>query len=287
MRVIERADRMRERVDGAEPFLEGGSAHRRGAHHVRARLEVVAVGDSLRQILEHEAHALDGDAFGHRMIARRAIGFEAMGERVHAGARGDEGRHADGQFRIADDHARHHLGVKDHLLGLRRLLGDDAGAADLRARSRRGRHGNHRGDLVGVGARPPIADILEIPERPRLPGHEGDDLAGIEAGAAAESDDPVMAALAEGGDAGFKIYVDRVRLNVGEHRHGKPRVFQDADGALGDGELSEPRVGDQQRPIDTRAAAGVGELLDTAGAESDGGRVAPIGGRCAHVAVPK
>ena len=249
MRVIERADRMRKRMNGAEPFLEGGSAHRRRAHHMRARLKVFAIGDRLRQILKDEAHAFDGDAFSHGMVARRAIGFEAMGESVHAGAGGDERRHADGEFRIADHHARHHLGMEDHLLGLRQLLGDDAGAADLGARSRRGRHGNHRGDLVGIGARPPIADILEIPERPRLPGHEGDDLAGIEARAAAESDDPVMAALAIGGDASFDIGVNRVRLNVGEYRHGKPRVFQDADGALGDGELGEPRIGDKQRAV--------------------------------------
>jgi hypothetical protein len=71
--------------------------------------------------------------------------------------------------------------ILDHLLGLRRRLGDDAGAANLGARPRRGRHGNHGRDLVGFGARPPIADILEIPERPGLPGHEGNDLAGIEA----------------------------------------------------------------------------------------------------------
>ena len=40
MRVVERADRMRQRVDGAEPLLEGGRAHRGGRHHVRARLDV-------------------------------------------------------------------------------------------------------------------------------------------------------------------------------------------------------------------------------------------------------
>ena len=56
--------------------------------------------------------------------------------------------------------------MKDHLLGVRRLLRDDAGAADLRAGPRRGRHGDDRRDLVGVGARPPVADILEIPQRP-------------------------------------------------------------------------------------------------------------------------
>ena len=100
MGVVERADRMRQRMDGAEPLLEGGRAHRRGAHHVRARLEVLAVGHRLRQVLEHQPHAFDRDAVGHRVIARRAIGFEAMRERIHAGAGGDDGRHADGQLRI-------------------------------------------------------------------------------------------------------------------------------------------------------------------------------------------
>ena len=80
MGVVERADRMRQRVDGAEALLEGGRAHRRRAHHVGAGFEIVAVRHRLRQVLEHEPHALDGNALGHRMIARRAIGLEAMGE---------------------------------------------------------------------------------------------------------------------------------------------------------------------------------------------------------------
>ena len=47
-------------------------------------------------------------------------------------------------------------------------------------------------DARRIGPRPPVADILEIPHRPRLAGHEGDDLAGIERGAAAEGDDAVV-----------------------------------------------------------------------------------------------
>jgi hypothetical protein len=99
MRVVERADRMAQRMDGAEPLLERGGAHGGGAHHVAARLDVVGVGGHLGQVLERQPHALDGDAVGQRVIARRAIGFEAMRQRVHAGAGGDEGRHADRQFR--------------------------------------------------------------------------------------------------------------------------------------------------------------------------------------------
>ena len=192
MGMIERADRMGQRVDGAEPLLEGRGPHRRRAHHMRARLEIVPIGHGLRQILENEPHALDRDAVCHRVIAHGAIGFETMGERIHAGPGGDGGRHAGGELGVADHHARHHLGVKDHLLGLRRFLRDNAGAADFRAGPCRGRHGDDRCDPVRIGAGPPIADILEIPERPGLSGHEGNDLSRIETGAAAEGDDAVM-----------------------------------------------------------------------------------------------
>ena len=84
--------------------------------------------------------------------------------------------------------------------------------------------------LSAIGARPPIADILEVPERAGLPGHEGDDLAGIEPRAAAEGDDAVMLAGAEDGDAGLDIGVDRVRLHVGEHRHRHACLLENADG---------------------------------------------------------
>ena len=43
MRVVERADRMRERMDRAEPLLERGRAGRGRRHHVGARLDVRAV----------------------------------------------------------------------------------------------------------------------------------------------------------------------------------------------------------------------------------------------------
>ena len=106
---------------------------------------------------------------------------------------------------IGDDDRRQHLRVEDDLLGVRRLVGDDAGAADFRAGAGRGRHGDDRRDGVGIGARPPVADILEVPDRPRLPGHEGDQLADIERRAAAKGDDAVMLARLEDGDAGSRL----------------------------------------------------------------------------------
>ena len=49
-------------------------------------------------------------------------------------------------------------------------------------------------DARGVGASPPVADVLEVPHRPRLTDHERDDLADVERGTAAEGDDAVMSA---------------------------------------------------------------------------------------------
>ena len=124
-----------------------------------------------------------------------------MRQRVHAGADGQIGRQADRKLRVLDRDFRHHCRVEDDLLLMRRLVGDDARAADFRAGARRGRHGDDRRDAFRVGARPPVADILEIPHRPGLRLHEGDAFADVERRAAADRDDPVMAAGFVGRDA--------------------------------------------------------------------------------------
>ena len=116
--------------------------------------------------------------------------------------------------------------MEDHLLGVGRLMRHHAGAADFRAGSGGGRHRDDRRDRVGVGARPPVADILEIPDRPRLPGLEGDQLAEVERRAAAECDDAVMLALPEHLDAGGQVRFHRVGPDVGEDAVGSGIVEQ-------------------------------------------------------------
>ena len=58
-----------------------------------------------------------------------------------------------------------------------------------------------------VGARPlpPVADILEIPERAGLAGHERDHLAAVQRTAAAQRHHAVMARAMEGAHAGLDI----------------------------------------------------------------------------------
>jgi hypothetical protein len=101
------------------PFWNAVAPIAAAAHHVRARLDVVAVGVPWAGF-PGQPDAFDRNAVGHRVVARRAIGLEAVRERVHAGPRRDEGRHADRQFGVGNDDLRQHQGVEDHLLGVAR-----------------------------------------------------------------------------------------------------------------------------------------------------------------------
>src|SRR5204863_268336 len=89
------------------------------------------------------------------------------------------------------------------------------------------RYRNDRCNGGGIGAGPPIADILEIPERPGLAGHEGHGLGGVQAGAATPGDDAVMLACAIDLHAVFDIPADRGGLDVGEQA-GRPFNFSKA-----------------------------------------------------------
>ena len=112
---------------------------------------------------------------------------------------------------------------------------------------------------VGIGARPPVADILEIPHRPRLPGHEGDQLAEIERRAAAEGDDAVMLAGLEHGDAGGRGWSRPGSASPRRRRRRRAsassRIFSVVATT---GSLREAGIGDEQRPLDAggRQASG-------------------------------
>ena len=89
-----------------------------------------------------------------------------------------------------------------------------------------GRHGDDRRDACGIDPQPVVADILEIPDRPLLAGHQGDGLAGIERAAAAEGDHAVMLAGAQHLEAVLDVLAVGVALDVGEDgdaEAGRPR----------------------------------------------------------------
>ncbi len=139
-----------------------------------------------------------------------------------------------------------------------------------------GRHGDDRRNAGRVGPHPPIADILEIPHRPRLPRHEGNDLAGIERAAATEGDDAVMMAAAQHGDAVLDIPGDGITAQISEDRRRHAGLFVRCDRIAHHRHASEPGIGDEQRPLYADGLASVGQLGDTTDAESHARRVIPV-----------
>jgi hypothetical protein len=122
------------------------------------------------------------------------IGFEAMHESIDACRRRDSARQPDGQLCVGDHHARHHLRMENDFFLVSLLVEDDARPANLGPGARRRRDRDDGRDAGRIGPGPPVADILEIPERSGLARHEGHSLAGIERRTAAERHDAVMLA---------------------------------------------------------------------------------------------
>ena len=188
------------------------------------------------------------------MKARRAERLEAMHERVEARGGRDLRRQADRELRVRDDDARHHLRVENDLLLMRLLVEDDACAPHFGSGAGRGGHRDHRRDAGRIGARPPVADILEIPERARLPGHERDDLAGIEPRTAAEGHDAIVLASAirlearlHVGRHGIAAHVGK-QSRTGQRRHRLPDHLRIAQAAVRDHErLANAEIGAGRR----------------------------------------
>ena len=122
---------MGQGVDEPETLLECGGTHRRGHQEMRACDFVAAVLEGADQIVGDETHAFEGDSVRHRMVGRRTVGFEAMGECVHAGRRSEKRRKSQGQLRVGDDEIGLHLRVEDDLLVVFVRIEDDRGASHL------------------------------------------------------------------------------------------------------------------------------------------------------------
>ena len=259
-------------MHAAEPLLERGRTHARRRQHARACLDIAAVIAGAWQVGLDQAHALERNAIGKRMIARRAVGLEAMYERIQARGRGDRGRQADGQLRIADDDAGHHLRMEDDLLLVRGLVDDHAGAADFRAGTGGGRHGNHRRDAAALGTGPPVTHVLEIPQRPGLTGHEGDHLAGVERRATAECDHSIVAASAKNREPGVDIGGDRIAAYIREQAGGRHQ----RQGPPDHRRVAQALVGDQKRALHAERGTRRRQFGDATRTGPDEGRIVPV-----------
>ena len=282
MRIVHRANRVAQRMYRPQPLLERSRPHRCRAHHVGARFDIGAVGIGARQILFHKPHPLQRNTLGHRMIMGRGKRLDAMGKGIQPRTRRDEFRHPDRQFRVTDHGGGQDLGMKDDLLHMGLGIGDHASAPHFRAGPGGGRHRDDRRDGIGIGAGPPVADILEIPDRSGLPGHEGHHLAQVQPRAAAKGDHPVMAPRVIGRHPGGKVLLVRVRIDIGKDRGPQPGSAHDAKRRRGDRQIGQPPVRDQQRPRDSGVGTGAGQFGNPPRAEFDRGRIGPVSNK-AHL----
>ena len=269
-------------MDGAEALLEGHGPHGGGGHHLTARLDIRAVGIGAGQVVLDQPHPFQRDPRAHRVEMRRAVSLEAMGEGIHPGACSDRLWHSHGQFRVADHDRGQDFRVEDDLLLMRDRIGQDRGAAHFGAGPCRGRN-SHDGCYGGrVGAGPPVADILVIPDGPGLPRHEGHGLAQIKARAAAKGDHPVMPAGLVGGDTSGQVDLGRVGVHVREHRATQTGGLHQIQRRGGDGQAGQTLVRDQQGVPDPRGCTSLGQFGDAARPETDGGGIGPVGaqGHC-------
>ena len=271
---------VRERVHAADPLLERGATDERGRHHVGAGGEVGAVRDRARQRRLDQSHAFERQAVGHRMMEGATIGLEIVRERVHPGRGRHVGGQAQGQLGIGDAHLGHEPSMEQGLFHLQCFIDDGGRATDLGTRAGGRRHAHHRGDAVRSNAAREsigIAEIghREVPQRPLLPGHEGDRLAGVERAAAADRDDPVVATIAVGGEPGLDRRPDRIGPHRGEKAGAKVGALQVLDRPRHDIEAGQSRIGDDQRPRDAGPTTGRGEPANAAGSEHDMGREVP------------
>ena len=144
-----------------------------------SRYQVGTVPVGSRKILLDQAHALKRDSLGQRVIMGGGECLDAMRERVEPGAGGNESGHADRQFRIADDHRRQDLRMKDNFFHVRFGIDDHRRPTDFRTSTSGCGNRDNRRDDIGVGARPPVANVFKIPYWTRLSCHERHHLAQV------------------------------------------------------------------------------------------------------------
>ena len=103
-------------MDRAQPLLKRRRPHRSRRKHVGAGFEISAILDCARQINVDNPDAFERYTVRERMKRVHAIGFKAMGERVHSGRHRQERRKSDRQFGIFNGDLGQHQRMEDDLL---------------------------------------------------------------------------------------------------------------------------------------------------------------------------
>ena len=217
------------------------------------------------------ARAVERDRLGRRVVARRQIGLDAMGERVHAGRCRQHRRQAHGEVRVADRALRNEMRRDEAELSPVPER-DQRRAADLAAGAGRRRNGDDRRHGLG-DLRRCRRELRRSSQAAPVGRPQGDRLGEIDRRAAADGDEAVAFARLVDGDRGFRRFLGRVRRNVVEHRRAaqrRRRLLQPLDQADGD----HAGIGDDHRSLDLEVDEILAEARDGAKVEADGGQVA-------------
>ena len=125
MCVIQSAQRVGQRMHGAQATLERGRPHGRCHQHLCACLKIGSISYSLGQKLAHQTYAFYGDTFSHRVIRRGTPGLQTVRQRIHPGSTGQRRGQSHSDHRVEDNDLRHHQGVKNYLFHLSYFVQND------------------------------------------------------------------------------------------------------------------------------------------------------------------
>ena len=168
------------------------------------------------------------------------VALDGVGQGVHAGGGGQALGHAAHHVWIDHGDLGDIVGVHADELALLFHVGDDVIDGDLRGGAGGGGHGDgEHGVLLGGGNALQGAHVLKL----GIVDDDADGLGGIHAGAAADGDDAVRAALLEVGDAGLHVFNGGIGLDFAVDLVGEAGLLQQVGDLGGHAELDQVRVG--------------------------------------------
>ena len=91
VQVVHGAQGMRAGMHGPQVFLEGDGAHHRAHHHVGTGSQVAGLVYRFGQGARADAQAFERDAITQRVVGRRQVALDVVGEGVHTGGGGHGG----------------------------------------------------------------------------------------------------------------------------------------------------------------------------------------------------
>ena len=226
--------------------------------------EVFAVGHDCFDVVLDEADALDGPFIAAGVVAVGDITFDTVRNSVDGSDSGDAGRKAGGQGRVEEDGTGSHGDVRNGVLLVGSVVGDDRSDGGFSAGTGRGRDGNDVRDS-GVGQRETDREIAHQAAHLfdglfRFGNTAGDCFAGVHGRAAAETDEGVTALFLVHRECCFHVFDGRVRFDTVIDGVRETGVVHALQHRVEDAELVQGLIGDDEGLL---AAVSFQDLSDT------------------------